>query len=267
MVPIKIEHLTKDIDIEQYTSLIERIEEAYPAIQSDSMSFYKSHSQFMETMLVVTALTPIRNARQILAEVNKARQALEEAVVNNEQRSVKRDIKLRAANNETDKLKKKLFELDAKKYEIDIKNTENYIFGAVRKVSAYMTQYQSILKSMGRTELTEEDFEKEEERYHIGKAFEQALLAARSHGGVIDEGNHIYLHQIGINGGMAQMEVSHYLALEQKMMSENIPPTHEMTIKWLNDLMDKYAGSAANYATAKGLKLVDTLSLHRKIAY
>jgi hypothetical protein len=119
------------------------------------------------------------------------------------------------------------------------------------------------MESIGKEFITEEDFEREEERYHIGKAFEQALTAARSRGGLIDEGNHIYLHQIGINGMMAQAEVSAYLMQETKMIENGKAPTHEMTIKWLNDLMDKYQGSAEKYAKHKGMSLLSEDCLNK----
>ena len=63
----------------QYKGMLKHIGETMPAIAKDSSNFYKSHSQFMYTMLDVTAVTPIRSIKHTLAEIDKVRGALEEA--------------------------------------------------------------------------------------------------------------------------------------------------------------------------------------------
>ena len=116
---------------------------------------------------------------------------------------------------------------------------------------------------LDKEEITEEDFEKDEERYHIMKAFEQALCAARAHGGTIDEGNHIYFYQIGINGTSAQVEINAYLSGEgQQVSEEGILPEHENTWEWLHDMADKYSGCAQKFVEQKYMKLLDEKSLH-----
>jgi hypothetical protein len=79
--------------------------------------------------------------------------------------------------------------------------------GAVRKLNFFINQYDNILAKIGKTEITEEDYEQEEKRYHVMTCMKQGLNAARSRGGVIDEGNMIYLFDLGINAAQAQAEV------------------------------------------------------------
>ena len=75
----------------QYRGMLTHIEETMPAIKQSSANFYKSHSQFMGTMLDVTAISPIRSVKHTLAEIDKTRQALEEAHIN----LLKKDIEMR----------------------------------------------------------------------------------------------------------------------------------------------------------------------------
>ena len=72
-------------------------------------------------------------------------------------------------------------------------------------------RYGGILVKVGKETITEEDYEREEARYHIMTCMKQALNAARARQGIIDEGNLIYLFDLGINAAQAQAEVFAYL--------------------------------------------------------
>ena len=52
---------------------------------------------------------------------------------------------------------------------------------------------------------------KKSQHYHVMTCLKQALNAARARGGVIDEGNLIYLFDMGINSAQAQAEIYAYL--------------------------------------------------------
>ena len=248
---------------EQYQIMMDRIQANFPVIEKATKNFNKSQSQFMDNMLTVTQPTELRSARQILAEINKAKMALDEAYFDirkkhiqiNRKRGKQASVKSHGMGVD------ELVLIEAEELESQVRHTMGYVEGAIRKIAAYMTQYQNILKKYGKEEFTEADFEKDEERYHIMKAFEQALHAARSHGGIIDEGNHIYFFQIGISGIAAQTEVHGLLSLERDLIQQGKMPTHEMTTNWLNALGEKYAGCAVNYAKRKGMTLLDEQAL------
>jgi hypothetical protein len=236
----------------------------YPMIERVTANFNKSQSQFMNNMFTVSHPTELRNARQILAEIEMSRLALDEAFFSIQKKRIeikkKEGLLLKGSN---DVLDKELLDIEIDELRCQIKTSTGYVEGAIRKVSAYISQYKQILSSLGKEEFTEEDFELDEERYHIMKMFEQGLCAARSRGGVIDEGNQIYAHQIGINGAVAQREVFLYIALEGKMISENQMPSHDMTMDWLHTMAAKYRNSARAYAQRKSMVLLDTDSLHQ----
>lgn len=118
-----------------------------------------------------------------------------------------KEEKLKSANGiESEKLKMEIPAGTAMAYIAEIKASME---GAIRKWANYTLQYQAIQEAHNLQNFTEEDLKEEEAIPLHHKAFEQGLNAARAHSGFIDEGNQIYLSQIGINvhgpGGSGQL--------------------------------------------------------------
>lgn len=251
----------------EYKQMLTNINTSLPAIKKSSSNFYKSHSQFMGVMLDVTAITPIRSVKHTLAELDKTRMALEEAQL----KMMKKDIELRQKEHklktdlEMDEFEKELLETDILEVKVNMNNIQNSVSGAIRKMNFFTNQYKSILKKLGKDDITEEEYEKEESRYHVMTCLKQALNAARARGGVIDEGNLIYLFDMGINSAQAQAEIYAYLEMENKLMKEGKAPTHEMTMQWLEACADKFSGEAEKFAERRGFKLYDEESLNTKL--
>ena len=251
----------------EYKQMLTNINATLPAIKKSSSNFYKSHSQFMGVMLDVTAITPIRSIKHTLAELDKTRMALEEAHL----KMMKKDIELREKESKLengeykDDFEKETLSVEILEIKVNMNNIQNSITGAVRKMSFFTTQYNSILKKLGKDDITEEEYEKEESRYHVMTCMKQALNAARARGGVIDEGNLIYLFDMGINSAQAQAEVYAYLEMENKLMAEGKAPTHEMTMQWLEACADKFSSDAEKFAERRGFKLYDEDSLNTKL--
>jgi len=247
----------------QYQMMLSNVSDYYPVIAKATKAYNKTQSQFMDNMMTLSQPTELRSLRQILAEVNKSKMALDEAYFNIEKKRIDIRKKQRSFEKETDDLEQDLLTVEIAELESQISNTMGYVEGAIRRISAYMNQYKTILNYLGKNEVTEEDFEKDEERYHIMKVFEQALCAARSRQGTIDEGNHIYFYQIGINGTSAQVEIMKYLDEEGKKYSNDNLPPHDDTWQWLHRMGDKYAGSAQRLQDNKHMVLIDTKSMHQ----
>jgi len=251
----------------EYKQMLTNINATLPAIKQSSSNFYKSHSQFMGVMLDVTAITPIRSVKHTLAELDKTRMALEEAQL----KMMKKDIELRqkekklADGDFKDELERELLETEILEVKVNMNNIQNSVSGAIRKMNFFTNQYKSILKKLGKDDITEEEYEKEEARYHVMTCMKQALNAARARGGVIDEGNLIYLFDMGINSAQAQAEIYAYLEMENKLMKEGKAPTHEMTMQWLEACADKFSGESVKFAERRGFKLYDEESLNTKL--
>jgi hypothetical protein len=251
----------------EYKQMLTNINSSLPAIKKSSSNFYKSHSQFMGVMLDVTAITPIRSVKHTLAELDKTRMALEEAQL----KMMKKDTELRKKEKEledgkyNDQFERESLEIEILEIKVNMSNIQNSISGAIRKMNFFTNQYKSILKKLGKEDITEEEYEKEESNYHVMTCMKQALNAARARGGVIDEGNLIYLFDMGINSAQAQAEIYSYLDMENKLMREGKAPTHEMTMQWLEACAAKFSKDAEAFAERRGFKLYDEESLNTKL--
>ena len=245
----------------EYNLMLENIQGCMPAVTRDTSNFHKSHSQFMSVTLDVTAITPIRSIKHTLAEIDRTKSALQEAYIGLRKKQVelkKKQAELLAC---TDALDSELLEIEILEINSHLEGTQNHVNGAIRKMNFMVNQHKQLLERVGKNEITEEDYEREEARYHIMTCMKQGLNAARSRNGVIDEGNMIYLFDLGINAAQAQAEVFAYLTMENELISKGIPPTHEMTVKWLEACADKWADDPAKFANYRGFAVFDPSSL------
>ena len=245
----------------EYKSMLTNIAEKMPAVTQATSNFHKSHSQFMGVTLDVTAITPIRSIKHILAEIDKTRSALQEAYINLRKKEVKLKKKQAKLIDCREPLARELLEIEILEIQGHLEGTRNAVQGAVRKMNFFTNQYDNLMKKIGKEELSEEDYELEEARYHIMTCMKQALISARPRQGVIDEGNMIYLFDLGINAAQAQAEVFSYLNWENELVKQGKAPEHEHTVQWLEGCADKWAGCPAAFANSRGFDVFDPTSL------
>ena len=245
----------------EYKTMLKNIDKNMPMVQQASSNFHKSHSEFMGVTLDVTAITPVRSIKHTLAEVNKTKNALQEAHIRMQKKAVELKMKQRELLECQDDLEREMLEIEILELQTHSINAQDSVQGAIRKMNFFVNQYNSLLKHLGVDEITEEMYEKEENRYHIMTAMKQALSSARPRGGIIDEGNMIYLFDLGISGAQAQAEVFAYLNTENELMKEGKAPTHEMTMRWLEACADKWEGDPQKFAERRGFTLLDKQSL------
>ena len=245
----------------EYNAMLKNIDEHMPAVIRDTSNFHKTHSQFMQVTLDVTTLTPIRSIKHSLAEIHRTRLALQEAYINTRKKQIEMRRKERDLEKATDPFDKELLEIEITEIGTNLESTQDSVNGAIRKMNFFVNQYSQLLKQLGKTEITEEDYEREEAKYHIMTCLKQALCAARSRNGVIDEGNMIYLFELGINGAQAQAEMFAYLQVEADLLASGRAPTHEATMQWLEACAEKFADHAQIFALRRGFAVMDESSL------
>jgi len=245
----------------EYKSMLTNIAEKMPAVTQATSNFHKSHSQFMGVTLDVTAITPIRSIKHTLAEIDKTRSALQEAYINLRKKEVKLKKKQAKLIDCREPLARELLEIEILEIQGHLEGTRNSVQGAVRKMNFFTNQYDNLMKKIGKEELSEEDYELEEARYHIMTCMKQALNSARPRNGIIDEGNMIYLFDLGINAAQAQLEVMSYLNWENELVKQGKAPEHEHTVQWLEGCADKWAGCPAAFANSRGFDVFDPTSL------
>jgi len=245
----------------EYNLMLKNIQDRMPAVTRDTSNFHKSHSQFMSVTLDVTAITPIRSIKHTLAEIDRTKSALQEAYIGLRKKQNELKKKERDLEASTDALDRELLEIEILELNSHLEGTQNHVNGALRKMNFMVNQHAQLLEAVGKNEITEEDYEKEEARYHIMTCMKQALNAARSRNGMIDEGNLIYLFDLGINAAQAQAEVFAYLNMENQLISNGNAPTHEMTMRWLEACADKWQQDPATFAARRGFSVFDRSSL------
>lgn len=245
----------------EYSGMIDNIQELLPSVQATSSNFYKSHSQYQNITIDITDLTPLHSIKHILARIENKKNALAENQIKRKKQEINLRKKQKELETTEDEFDRELLEVEICEIANGLYEGDNYIKGAIREMSFLMTQYKSILEKLGKENLTEEDFEIDERRYHVMTAMKQALNSARPRGGIIDEGNSIYLFDIGINAAAAQREVMNYINMENDLMSKGIRPNHQMTIAWLEACADLFQDCGIEYAKDRGFVEIDRLSL------
>jgi hypothetical protein len=241
--------------------MLANIAEKAPAIAQASSNFYKSHSQMMSVTLDVTAITPIRSIKHSLAEIEKTKQALQEGYFKMKKDEIRLRKLERKLETETDELEREMLEVKINEKQAQAASSRNYVEGAVRKLNFFSNQYENLMKKIGKEELTEEDYEREEVKYHIMTCMKQALNAARSRNGMIDEGNLIYVFDLGINAAQAQAEVYAYLQWENELVKQGKAPEHHHTVQWLEACAEKWAHCPSAFAESRGFAILDKPSL------
>lgn len=245
----------------EYNLMLKNIQDRMPAVTRDTSNFHKSHSQFMSVTLDVTAITPIRSIKHTLAEIDRTKSALQEAYIGLRKKQNELKKKERDLAQSTDPLDIELMEIEILELNSHLEGTQNHVNGALRKMNFMVNQHAQLLERVGKNEITEEDYEREESKYHIMTCMKQALNAARSRNGMIDEGNLIYLFDLGINAAQAQAEVFAYLNMENQLISSGTAPTHEMTMRWLEACADKWQQDPETFAARRGFSVFDRSSL------
>jgi uncharacterized protein (UPF0216 family) len=245
----------------EYKSMLANIQEKAPAIAQASSNFYKSHSQMMSVTLDVTAITPIRSLKHSLAEIEKTKAALQEGYFRMKKDEIKLKKIKRKITQEEDHLERELLEIRRDELIAKAELSRGYVEGAIRKLNFFTNQYDSLMEKLGKDTLTEEDYEEEEIKYHIMTCMKQALNAARSRNGMIDEGNLIYIFDLGINAAQAQAEVYSYLNWENELVKQGKAPEHHHTVQWLEGCAEKWKHCPTDFADSRGFQIMDRTSL------
>lgn len=265
MKDLILKELGKDLDINtEYKNMVENIESVMPNIYKNSSNFYKADSQMKDVTLNIADITPFTRLKHILARIEKTKEALRANYFTSKKnlnKAAQKNAELINANG----LEKDLLEIEIEELASDYESAQNYIKGAIRQLNFLVTQYQTTMESMGKEFISEEEYEESEAKNHIAIALKQALCAARSRNGLIDEGNHIYLFELGMNGTTIQAEMYQYFAMENELLTLGEEPTHEMQMAWIEKMMEKYQDNPVTVIKARNLKQLDPTSLVREL--
>lgn len=253
MLPAKIEQYTISNIDNKYVEMLSDIGKSLENISISAESFYKTSSQLKSVTLDVNDLTPIGAAKHIIAVIERTKNALKESEISIRRAEIDEKRALRKIENSIDELDKQEAEIELLEIRNKIKETRLYQQGAIKKLSQFTEEYNEICRYLEVEYITEEMYEENEARHHIIRCMSQAMAAARARGGLIDEGNFIYLQDLGLNGAAAQRELIAYFEMEQDIINKGQVPTFDMQMSWLNAFADKYCGEIHRWVKSKGL--------------
>lgn len=201
-----------------------------------------SHTQWMWKHLNLSWHAPLKNMRQISAEISAKKGALNEA----KWRQIENELKIRKIEDELERgqetgeldywreveLKVKL----AKLKEAVVEGT-TYIEGAMKDVLVLNELYEQLKARV--SGFSEADMEKEETKSHLKRALVQSIRDVRM-SGCITKAEQEYIEQIGINPMKLQGLLRAYVESEAKSESWDVGGLYEFVDKLTDELVDEY---------------------------
>jgi len=201
-----------------------------------------SHSQWMWKHLNLSHHAPIKNMRQIAAEITRKKGALNEA----KWRHVESDLKIRKIEDELQKGSEsgtldywREVELKVKLAKLKEGLTEGvtHIEGAMKDVLVLNELYEQLKAKC--TGFSEADVEKEETKSHLKRALVQSIRDVRM-SGAITKAEQEYIEQIGINPMKLQNILRAYVESEGKQETWDVSGLYEFVDKLTDELVDNY---------------------------
>jgi len=201
-----------------------------------------SHTQWMWKHLNLSWHAPLKNMRQISAEISRKKSALNEA----KWRQVDNEVKIRKIEDELEKGK----QLGGVEYwrEVDLKIklaklkegvAEGIVIieGAMKDVLVLNELYEQLKEKV--SGFSEADIEKEETKSHLKRALVQSIRDVRMCG-AISKAEQEYIEQIGINPMKMQNMLRAYVESEAKSESWDVSGLYEFVDKITDELVDSY---------------------------
>jgi len=201
-----------------------------------------SHTQWTWRHINFSWHSPMKNMRQISAEISSKKGALNSA----KWRQVKNELKIRkiqdqlARGNENGSLDYwKEVELKIKLAELQegMVDGARYIEGAMKDVLAMNEMYEQLKERVN--SFSEYDVELEESKSHLKRSLVQCIRDVRQ-GGSITKGEQEYMEQIGVNPMKVQKAIRIYVASEEEDENWDVSKLYEFVDNMTNELIDFY---------------------------
>lgn len=198
-----------------------------------------SHTQWMWKHLNLSWHAPLKNMRQIAAEISRKKAALNEAKWNH----VRNEVKIKKIEEELSKpelldywrevdLKIKLAQLQE-----GLAEGSTHIEGAMKDLLALNEMYEQLKSKV--SNFSEEDVEKEETKSHLKRSIVQCIRDIRQSGS-ITKGEQEYLEQIGVNPMKMQNILREYVKAEAATDSWDVSGLYEFVDGVVNELAEHH---------------------------
>ena len=198
-----------------------------------------SHTQWMWKHLNLSWHAPLKNMRQISAEISRKKGALNEA----KWKHVQNEVKIKKIEEELSKpelldywrevdLKIKLAQLQE-----GLAEGSTHIEGAMKDILALNELFEQLKSKV--SSFSEEDVEKEETKTHLKRSIVQCIRDIRQ-GGSITKGEQEYLEQIGVNPMKMQNILREYVKSEAAADSWDVSGLYEFVDGVVEELAERH---------------------------
>ena len=215
---------------------VEKATQYLPELTDKTRGFGSQNSQTTLSMMTLTMLgghSPYRMLRQILAEVEKRKNALS-------------DVQVRHAKlaREIEKLEGEIDDpVQAARYRkacVAVTTLENKINGSFSDIATLIDAYNNIKETRGISdEWDEEAFENEEKKHHVRRCFEMMYRNLSSIGRVCTSTIE-YMQQFGVHPQICQKEVAGYIAyVDDRIAEGEILHANDLE-EFLDEMGEKY---------------------------
>jgi len=228
-----------------------------------------SHTQWIWKHLNLSYHAPMKNMRQIAAEIAGKKGALNEA----KWRQVEAEIKIRKIEEELEKgqheggldywreveLKVKLAKLKE-----GMADGMSYIEGAMKDVLVLNELYEQLKVKV--SDFSETEVEKEETKSHLKRSLVQCIRDVRQFGS-ITKGEQEYVEQIGINPMKLQRILKAYVDSEAEQETWDVSGLYDFVDKLTAELVDHYKVDETRMALQGfSTKIFDDFGYSEKLA-
>ena len=220
---------------------LENAELAIAKVQYTERIWDRSRSQWMLKFLTCSNADGWLRIRQISAEMNRKRMALQEAKFNYMKKLTEAKIKRDELLEEENENKKLLLEIEAAEFESYAAETLVKVEGALKEVECLSEMHDALKLKLG--DITEEEFEKAQTKAHIKRAVMQSIREVKECG-KIKCGNAEYLEQAGLSTTAVLKDIFIFLEEESQAGIEDTSMLH----KFLDATADKYEGAVIQQA-------------------
>ena len=198
-----------------------------------------SHTQWMWKHLNLSWHAPLKNMRQISAEISRKKGALNEA----KWKHVQNEVKIKKIEEELSKpelldywrevdLKIKLAQLQE-----GLAEGSTHIEGAMKDILALNELFEQLKSKV--SSFSEEDVEKEETKTHLKRSIVQCIRDIRQ-GGSITKGEQEYLEQIGVNPMKMQNILREYVKSEAAADTWDVSGLYEFVDGVVEELAERH---------------------------
>ena len=220
---------------------LENAEKAIASVQYTERIWDRSRSQWMLKFLTCSNADGWLRIRQISAEMNRKRMALQEAKFGYMKKLTEAKIKRDDMVEEENENKKLLLEIEAAEKESQAAETLVKVEGALKEVETLAQMHDDLKERLG--DVNEEEFEKAQTKAHIKRAVMQSVREVKECG-KIKCGNAEYLEQIGLSTTAILKDIFIFLEEESQAGVINSSMLHQ----FLDATADKYEGAVIQQA-------------------